>query len=187
MRRDEFEHVIAAAAEVSGEREIVVIGSQAILGSFRNPPKAMLFSAEADVYPLKDPSKAEAIDGSLGDGSYFHGTYGYFAHGVGPETAKAPSGWEERLVRFDVPPRAGQATGAVALCLEPHDLVLAKCVAGRERDWEFAADALAGGLVQLDELLARTKDLPKPPADPEHVEKMLRGVVHRLQRSTSAS
>jgi hypothetical protein len=33
MRREDFEHVIAAAAEVSGEREIVVIGSQAILGS----------------------------------------------------------------------------------------------------------------------------------------------------------
>jgi hypothetical protein len=38
VRRDELEHVIAAAAEVSGEREIVVIGSQAILGSFPNPP-----------------------------------------------------------------------------------------------------------------------------------------------------
>lgn len=99
MRRDEFEHVIAAAAEVSGEREIVVIGSQAILGSVPDPPKAMLFSMEADVYPLNAPAKAEEIDGSLGDGSPFHGTYGYYAHGVGPETAIAPRDWEERLVR----------------------------------------------------------------------------------------
>ncbi len=69
MRREDFEHVIAAAAEVSGEREIVVIGSQAILGSVVDPPKTMLFSMEADIYPLHDPAKADAIDGSLGDGS----------------------------------------------------------------------------------------------------------------------
>jgi hypothetical protein len=175
MRRDEFEHVIAAAAEVSGEREIVVIGSQAILGTFANPPEAMLFSAEADLYPLNDPAKAEAIDGSLGDGSYFHSTYGYYAHGVGPETAVAPHGWEERLVRVDIPPRVGQATGAVALCLEVHDLVLAKCVAGRERDRDWARIAITAGLVRFEDLLRRIPDLPEG-VDRARIEKMLRGL-----------
>jgi hypothetical protein len=182
MRRDEFEHVIAAAAEISGEREIVVIGSQAILGSFPNPPAKMLFSAEADVYPLNDPAKAEAIDGSLGDGSYFHGTFGYYAHGVGPETAVAPTGWEDRLVRVEIPLRVGQHEGAVALCLEPHDLVLAKCAAGRDRDWEFARDAIAADLVQIDELLARLPDLPRPEADRHHLRNMLLGLVAQLER-----
>lgn len=180
MRRDEFEHVIAAAAEVSGEREIVVIGSQAILGSFPNPPERMLISAEADVYPLNDPAKAEAIDGSLGDGSYFHGTFGYYAHGVGPETAVAPAGWEERLVRVEIPLRVGQQEGAVALCLEPHDLVLAKCVAGRDRDWDFARDAIAAGLVQVEELLARMPELPRPRADRDHLRGMLLGLVEQI-------
>lgn len=55
MRRADFEHVIAAAADVSGEQEIVVIGSQAILGLTDNPPPSMLLSMEADVYPLNDP------------------------------------------------------------------------------------------------------------------------------------
>jgi hypothetical protein len=182
VRRDEFEHVIAAAAEVSGEREIVVVGSQAILGSFANPPKTMLFSAEADVYPLNDPAKAEEIDGSLGDGSYFHGTYGYYAHGVGPETAVAPAGWEERLVGVEIPLRVGQEKGAVALCLEPHDLVLSKCVAGRDRDWEFAREAIASDLVRVDELLARISDLPRPPADRDHLRKMLQGRVTQLEK-----
>jgi hypothetical protein len=31
--------------------------------------------------------------GALGDGSPFHAAFGYYAHGVGPETAKAPAGW----------------------------------------------------------------------------------------------
>lgn len=180
MRREEFEHLIAAAAEISGEREIVVVGSQAILGSVSNPPQAMLFSMEADIYPLNAPAKAEEIDGSLGDGSPFHGVYGYYAHGVGPETAIAPAGWEERLVRVDVSPRVGQTVGAVALCLEVHDLVLAKCAAGRERDWEFAGDAIAAELVASDELTRRIDDLPEPPADRGHIRKMLEGL--RVQR-----
>jgi hypothetical protein len=182
VRRDEFEHVIAAAAQVSGEREIVVIGSQAILGSFPNPPKTMLFSAEADVYPLSDPAKAEEIDGSLGDGSYFHSTFGYYAHGVGPETAVAPAGWEDRLVRVEIPLRVGQEDGVVALCLEPHDLVLAKCAAGRNRDWEFARDAIAAELVQVDELLSRVPDLPCPPPDQVHLCKMIRGLLAQIEK-----
>lgn len=109
MRRPQFEHVIAAAAIVSGEREIVVVGSQAILGNVDEPPESMLFSMEVDVYPRHDPEKAGDIDGSLGDGSQFQSTYGYYAHGVGPETAKAPAGWEERLVKIDIPPRPGQS------------------------------------------------------------------------------
>lgn len=173
MRRADFEHLIAAAAEVCGEREIVVVGSQAILGSVPDPPRAMLFSMEADVYPLHDPAKAEEIDGSLGDGSYFHATYGYYAHGVGPETAKPPAGWEGRLVRVEIPPRVGREVGALALCLEVHDLVLAKCVAGRERDWEFGRAAIAARLVQVDELLRRIDDLPEPPADRGCIRRMI--------------
>jgi hypothetical protein len=40
MRRDEFEHVIAAAANVVDEDEFVVIGSQAILGPYPDAPEA---------------------------------------------------------------------------------------------------------------------------------------------------
>jgi hypothetical protein len=98
MGPEEFEHVVAAAADVTGQDEFVVIGSQAILGSYLHPPDSMLHSLEADIYPLHEPDAADLIDGALGDGSQFHLAYGYYAHGVGPETAKAPSGWEERLV-----------------------------------------------------------------------------------------
>src|SRR6266516_1939991 len=131
MRRTDFEHIIAAAAEASGETELIVVGSQAILGSFPNAPESMLRSMEADLYPLRHPEKADEIEGSLGDGSWFHRTHGYYAHAVGPETATVPTGWQARLIRVEVPPRVASQRHAVALCLEPHDLVLAKCVAGR--------------------------------------------------------
>jgi hypothetical protein len=60
---------IAAAANLTGEDEFVVIGSQAVLGSFPAAPDTMLRSMEADVYPLHRPEKADEIDGNLGDGS----------------------------------------------------------------------------------------------------------------------
>jgi len=182
VRREQFEHVIAAAAEVSGDREIVVIGSQAILGNVDEPPENMLFSLEADVYLRNDPGKAIEIEGSLGDGSPFQGMNGYYAHGVGPETAVAPRGWESRLVRYEVPPQAGSDIEAVAWCLEAHDLILAKCVAGRGRDWEFASDALSAGIAQIAQLLGRIEDLPEPPADRAHVTKMLEGIAARIDR-----
>lgn len=182
MRRHQFDHVITAAADVSGEREIVVIGSQAIFGSVAEPPESMLFSMEADVYPRRDPGKAEEIEGSLGEGSMFQSTYGYYAHGVGPETVVGPTGWEGRLVRVEIPARVGQSRSAVALCLEIHDLVLAKCATGRERDWEFAHDALAANLIEVDELFRRVEGLPDPPADPASVKEMLKGIVARVDR-----
>ena len=52
MGPEDFEHIVAAAAEVTGQNEFVVIGSQAILGSYDQPPNAMLQSLEVDIYPF---------------------------------------------------------------------------------------------------------------------------------------
>ena len=155
MNRSDLEHVIRAAADIVQD-EIVVVGSQAILGQFPDAPESLLFSQEADIYPRGNPERAIEIDGALGDGSQFHATNGYYAHGVGPETAKAPAGWETRLILVTVPTKvAGKRSEVRGWCLEAHDLVLAKCAAGRERDWEFAEHAIAHEIVDPDELLER--------------------------------
>jgi hypothetical protein len=180
VRRSDFEHVIAAAAQICGEGEIVVIGSQSIWGSTVDPPEAMIRSLEADLYPFRDPSRAEEIDGQLGDGSQFQRTYGYYAHGVGPETAKAPAGWEDRLVSVDVLRRPGESGHVQALCLERHDLILSKCAAGRERDWEFAEAALSSRIVELGPLLALTGGMPIEAEGRAHIRAMLEGIQGRL-------
>ena len=79
MNRAEFEHVIAAAANITQEDEFVVIGSQAILGSVAAVPASLLVSMEAVIFPARQPALAIAIDGALGDGSPFHRQYGYYA------------------------------------------------------------------------------------------------------------
>lgn len=172
MRREELEHVIRAAAAVSGDDELVVVGSQAILGQFPDAPESLLVSREADVYPKNHPERADEIDGSLGDGSYFDSSFGYYAHAVGPETAKAPTGWQQRLI----PIRSENTGGATGWCLEAHDLVLSKCAAGRERDWEYAREALRHGLVDAAQLKRRAADLPLPPAETERIQRMLAGI-----------
>src|SRR3954453_14152242 len=160
MRREDLHHVVAAAAQITDESEFVVVGSQSILGSHPDAPEALLRSQEVDIYPRRAPDKAINIEGALGDGSPFQQTFGYYAHAVGPETAKAPRGWEERLVVIDIPPRPNSAVRAVAFCLEPHDLILSKLAANRERDWEFANAALLARLVQASVLLERVGELP---------------------------
>ena len=76
MKRSELEHLIRAAGRIAGGREIVVIGSQAVLGQFPDAPVALLASMEADLYPKNDPGLADKVDGAIGEGSRFHEQYG---------------------------------------------------------------------------------------------------------------
>ena len=92
MDKQAFSHVIRAAAAVVDD-ELVVVGSQAILGTVADPPEPLVRSLEVDLYPKTHPDRAIEIDGALGDGSPFHEHYGYYAHAVGPETITAPTGW----------------------------------------------------------------------------------------------
>ena len=84
MQRSQLEHLIRAAGEITNQYEFVVIGSRAILGSVEQPPAECLVSMEADIYPLQAPELADLIDGSIGELSFFHEHFGYYAQGVGP-------------------------------------------------------------------------------------------------------
>lgn len=151
MRRSDLEHLIRAAGRIADEHELVIIGSQAILGQFPNAPAALVRSMEADLYPLSRPELADKVDGAIGEGSRFHQTHGYFAQGVGPDTATLPKGWRQRLVRVE-----NQNTGGyVGLCLDVHDLAISKYIAGREKDREFTHELARHGMTDKGTLLAR--------------------------------
>lgn len=96
------------------------------------------------------------IDGSIGEGSPLHATYGYYAQGVGEETAVLPRGWQTRLV----PVRNANTRGATGWCLEVHDLLISKAVAGREKDRAFVREAIRHGLVQAGTLRERLAETP---------------------------
>jgi hypothetical protein len=151
MTRAELEHLIRVAADIAQDEEIVVIGSQAILAQFPDAPASLRVSVEADLYPKNHPERADLIDGSVGEASPFHAMYGYYAQGVGEETAVLPHGWRERLVAI----RNANTRGATGWCLEVHDLAVAKAVAGRPKDAHFLREAMRHGLVNEPTLRAR--------------------------------
>jgi hypothetical protein len=155
MNRAQLEHILRASAAITGTDEFVIAGSQAILGRYPDAPKALLASMEADIFSLKSPEAAELIDGSIGELSPFHRTFGYYAHGIAPNTAILPSGWRERLITVKSP-STGDATG---LCLEPHDLAASKLAAGREKDVAFVGQMLSERLVDPATLQQRVDAL----------------------------
>jgi hypothetical protein len=151
MNRAQLEHLIGAAASVAGDDEIVVIGSQSVLGRFPDAPAELLVSSEADLHPCIHEDRTDLVDGTLGEGSPFHRTFGYYAQGVDPTTSLLPDGWQSRLI----PVRARRSRRATGWCLEIHDLSISKLAAGREKDLEFAAAAARHGLTHGDLLRAR--------------------------------
>lgn len=159
MKRKEFEHTIRAAGSILGVNELLVIGSQAIHASIDFEFHEAMRSIEADISALHDHdgSKADLIDGSIGELSAFQETFGYYAQGVTPKTAVLPDGWRKRLVPFLTP----ATNGVTALCLEPHDLWIAKAIAGRDKDIEFCRALMRLHLVQDNTLKVRLKMVKK--------------------------
>jgi hypothetical protein len=159
MNRLQLEHIIRAAGDISEDDEIIVLGSMAILAQFPDASPELLYSIEADIFPKNKIDLAQVVDGCIGELSPFHQTYGYYAHGVGPETAKnLPKGWEQRLIAIKNP----NTRGVTGWCVEIHDLVIGKYVSGREKDYEFNTRAISDGLVSEGMLLERINDLDIP-------------------------
>lgn len=154
MTRAQFEHAIRAAGAVLRVSELLVIGSQAVHGSMIGElPIEAERSVEVDVAVRGDADGryADLIDGSIGEASMFHDTFGYYAQGVVESTARLPDGWQQRLVRFETP----STGGVTAWCLELHDLWISKAIAGREKDGEFCRALLDLGIVQRTILRVR--------------------------------
>lgn len=156
MQRSQLEHIIRATAGITGATEIVVIGSQSVLGQFPDAPAGLLVSIEADVFTFRDPADADLIDGSIGEGSPFHQTFGYYAHGVAEETAILPAGWKDRLITV----RNANTGSGCGLCLEVHDLAVAKLAAGREKDASFVAELLRHKLADPARIESRLRQSP---------------------------
>jgi len=156
MQRPQLEHIIRAAAGITGADRFVIVGSQAILGQFPNPPVELLVSIEADLFSLRSPNDADLIDGSIGEGSPFHQTFGYYAHGVAEETAVLPAGWKDRLIAV----HNENTGGGMGLCLEVHDLAVSKLVAGREKDLSFLGGLLRHRLAKREVIQERLASTP---------------------------
>jgi hypothetical protein len=170
MRRDQLEHAIRTACQIIGRPEVIVIGSQAILGTFREDelPARATMSAEVDILPIADSNEetmqlADDIEGVAGEFSPFEELHGFRIDGVDLETAALPEGWRDRLVKVQNANTAGLGGGPrfTGWCLDKEDLCAAKLSALREKDQNFVAELLEAGLVDSGVIAARLAAVPE--------------------------
>lgn len=156
MNRQQLEHVIRASGDILQEDEVIIVGSQAILGAVdEGLPREATLSIEVDVMAVNDPTgeKALKINGALGELSWFDQSFGYYAEGVEDGLCRFPEGWRDRMVEVYTP----ATNGVKGLCVDPHDLCVAKLLAGRDKDLKYVAALLKSGHIKPDILIERAQ------------------------------
>jgi hypothetical protein len=156
MERSELEHLIRAASSIADENELIVIGSQSILGAFPDAPGVLKQSREADFILRNRPERTDMVEGSIGEESPFHNTFGYYAQGVDTTTAKLPIGWEGRLTKI----QNENTRFAIGYCIDVHDLALSKLYANRPKDRVFVRELLVHNMVDPAVLTRRVDLMP---------------------------
>jgi hypothetical protein len=155
MKKRELDHVLRAAGRITGERLFVIIGSQALHGQYPDLADEIIRSAEVDLLAAKNSKRTEWLN-AIGVYSQFHETFGYYADPVDEKTATLPKGWKGRLV--PLPP--GETEGVKGLCLEAHDLAIAKYVASPDKDLVFTRELARRGLLSEERLLLLLNQTP---------------------------
>ncbi len=182
MNRHALEHIIRASGGNADDTHIVIVGSQAILGQYPDAPRELLISVEADVYPKHKPENSILIDGAIGEMSMFHLTHGYYAHGVGEDTAVLPEGWRDRVIAV----RNENTNGYTGECPEANDLAVSKLAAGREKDLEFVRVLLAHNMASAETIQERVGQvLSRDEPARELMRTRLRSILARPGRPAS--
>jgi hypothetical protein len=161
MRRAEIEEAIAVACKITRQREVYVIGSQAILGSYTEDelPPLTTASVEVDIAPavdIMDGLVATLMEADYGEDSSWHAEHGWYIQGVERGTAVLPDGWEDRLVEL----RPAESKKIRGLCLSPYDLCVAKLARLDTRDQEFVDSLIDAELIDPHRLRSFVDRVP---------------------------
>ena len=180
MTRAELEHAIRAACDVSGDDEVYVFGSQAILGQYPDAPETLRQSAEADIAPVTAVEMADVIDAQLGELSSFHTAFGFYVHGLSIDAAVLPTGWQKRAIAV----RNENTRNNTGWCLEAHDLAISKLVAFRDKDRDFVRVLILENLISSTELLQRLRQLPDYPQVTKHLRDSIKAWIKGVLKDT---
>jgi hypothetical protein len=153
MNREQLVHAIRAACEISGDHELYIFGSQAILGQYPKATEQLRKSVEVDLSPKNKPEMVDQIDGALGEQSMFHQTHGFYVHGISLEAAALPEGWEKRTVKV----KDYMNENRIGWCVEAHDLAASKLIAFREKDTAFVRKLLLENMIKSNILKNRIR------------------------------
>ena len=158
LKRTEVAHIVRAAAAITTQRVFVLVGTGAVIAQVKDMPLEMMRTRELDIQVPDDEAgrrTADLIDGSIGEGSQFDATFGYYAHAIPEGTAQLPTGWRERAKPLKLEPMAD----VTCLCPDVNDIALSKVVAWREKDQEWLR-AAASRILSLPKMMERLAQLP---------------------------
>lgn len=155
MKKRQVDHVLRAAGRITGEKQFIIIGSQSLHGKYPDVADEILKSAEVDLVAGKRGDRTEWLN-TIGHLSPFHESFGYYADPVDLSTATLPKGWRGRLV--NLPP--GDTEGVKGLCLEPHDLAIAKYAASRAKDLIFTRELARRAITSEERLISLLHQTP---------------------------
>lgn len=152
-----LKHLAGVAMAITRCGRIIVFGSSSLFGSIPEADEEFELirnSLDADfVLDPFDEAIAKVTHDALGRTSPFEQQFGYHADIVRPLAYENfPDDWETRVV-----PLAG-CKGV--LSLEPHDMAVAKLLAGRPKDFNLLTDLIRAG-----------------PLDPSIIRDRLRGTA----------
>lgn len=168
MKKQQVDHVLRAAGQITGDKQFIIVGSQSLHGKYPDLPDEIIVSAEVDLFARNQTGNTEWLN-AIGQYSQFHETFGYYADPVDERTATLPAGWRGRLV--NLPP--GDTGGAKGLCLDPHDLAISKYVAHREKDAIFNKALATRGIVKRERLLELLDKTPIGAPDRERIREYI--------------
>lgn len=149
--------LVAAIRQIASNERLVVFGSGSLLGSFPSFDETLPLlrqSRDADflMFPW-DEELAWKIHRSVGADHDFDREHGYHADIVRPfATENFPPGWEARLLPLDGLPEV--------FCLEPHDMAVAKLIAGRPKDLTLLTELLKNSHLSAATLRERLDATP---------------------------
>jgi hypothetical protein len=173
MKKQQLDHILRAAGNITGQKQFVIVGSQSLHGKYPDLADTIVMSAEVDLFAPRQPGSTELLN-EIGVDSLFHANYGYYADPIDEATAVLPKGWKGRLVNLPV----GDTGGVRGLCLEPHDLAISKYAidpAPRDKDRAFTRELARRGLVNREKLLALVGQTPVS----VEIKERIRGYIER--------
>jgi hypothetical protein len=172
LRRPDINHILRAAASLSGYSRFVMVGTGAVIATAKHIPVVMMMTEEIDIYveDAADPDWiSDLIDGSIGRDSQFHRTFGYYGDGVSKRTAVMPLDWRDRATEYTTPD--GLAT---AVCPSAEDIAIAKLCAWRDKDQVWLREAFRTGVAKAREVATLLhRELPEvAPARDELIRRL---------------
>ena len=96
LRHEQVAHLVRAAAGITNESTLVLLGTGAVIAQLKAPPPELTATRKVDLYTpgVPDPAAmSRLIDATIGEGTRFDGLFGYFAHGAEQDAAILPHDW----------------------------------------------------------------------------------------------